>query len=216
MDTARRRDSDFDFLTATEPRNRSHHRRSFGARGWVATIASTLFIVLSGWINVHSISSSRLLGAAHGKLYEVPALGFAMIWQAHKDQPLARGPKREMAVAVSVLGQRGLFESGLADRMHQLAMSVGPWAPITLFSRVEHLMLAQRWEEKTEEIEEILARLKTMARLQPATWIAEARFAILIEDFPRAIGAIQAGLALQAEGLELAALESLNDLIVRN
>ncbi len=141
-----------------------------------------------------------------------------MIWQAHKEQSLSRHPKREMAVAVSILGHRGLFESGLADRMHDLAISVGPWAPVTLFSRVEHLILAQRWREKSEEIEEILSTLRSHASLQPATWIAEARFAILIKDLPRAAAATYRGLKLSPEGLELAALEALNEtlLLVRN
>ena len=210
--------AEFDFLTATAPRSRTARRRQSRARSWIAAGASILAITFFSWQNFHSIRSESLLGTGRLMLHENPATGVSMIWKAYLAQPLARAPRRAMGFAIAVLQREAVVPEVLADKAHELAMSAGAYAPLTLFSRVEHLLISDRWKEENEEIEALLTQLKSTARLQATTWIVEARFALLLEDFPRAAVATHHGLSLSPDGLELVALEALNEilLIVRN
>ena len=114
-------------------------------------------------------------------------------------------------MAVVVLQRKGTFSPELADYLNELAMSAGPYAPLTLYSRVEYLLLSGRWETESAEIEMLVARLQRHAALQPVTWLVAGEYALELGDMERARAAVEVGLKTDGPELEMAALRRLKE-----
>jgi hypothetical protein len=85
--------------------------------------------------------------------------------------------------------ERVQLSPAAADRIYAIARTSMPHHPVVLLSRGEYLLNSGRWKEP--EMDEIVGRLKTGARLQSATWLLDMFYALLLGDSDRANAALR-------------------------
>ncbi len=88
------------------------------------------------------------------------------------------------------------LDASAADRAYEISITAAPNNPVVLAARLQHLFLSDRFKNKQEEVEDLLARIKRFGSLQPQTWLMEATWASLIGDEARVVKAMHIGLSL--------------------
>ena len=202
-----------DFLTTPKSSDSpSSSDVSWGAlaRAFGVGVVCATAMGLAGYAEVRS---ARNFSMGQVVLHERPGVGFSALYAAYKANPLDRSPRRELGLAASVVEQHGAISPALADRLHEIALTAGDRAPLTLFARVEYLITSGRWVDRVDEIEGHLETLQKSASLQPMTWVIEAAFAMKLTNYERAHHALDFALSLDGTPAEMETVARLKQAI---
>jgi hypothetical protein len=82
------------------------------------------------------------------------------------------------------------IEPDAADFVYRISAGASGRATSVELGRIEYLLIAGRWRERFDEIEERLAWLKANASTHAAIWLVEAKWALIVGDKNRALNAV--------------------------
>tara|TARA_R110002020_G_scaffold469218_2_gene694044 strand:- start:173 stop:733 length:561 start_codon:yes stop_codon:yes gene_type:complete len=164
----------------------------------MATVAAFMLVYNGAW----ALRAEQGFAVVRHYIEQDTPIALAANIKTYQMFPFERRYRHQFSLTVASLLKKahGHVEitDEAADEAFRIARTASPYLPAVLMVRLEYLLNTTRWQTEREEIETLLAYLRTHASRQPGVWVAEGSYALFVGDAERSWRAIQTGRSLPA------------------
>lgn len=165
---------------------------------WHSMLAARLAVLLvAGVLLVATLrfdQSNRLFGQVASLLGSDPEAAFEANRAACRLNPLDRRMRMQLYTTLTFWTENSpepVSSPQENDRVYEFSHRGAEHQPVLLLGRLQHLLNSGRYEQRPQETEALLEKLKRESSRMADVWILEAYYGLLREDSERAAAAIR-------------------------
>lgn len=147
-------------------------------------------VAVMGVVAVLTFQSWKLFSVTEYVAGRDPYSGLLANFAAYQTFSWPRQFRNQLAVslnsAISKEPDTIRIEADAADAVYHIARGASGRATVIELGRIEYLLMAGRWHERLDEIEERLSWLRQNASRHAAVWLVEGKWALALGDKDRA------------------------------